>query len=84
MNRFLIIFISILLVGIWIFILDKTKENFEAVLVATGAWLPKKLDLTGADKDKVLYGIDYLKTDTKFATLNSTITCNTLRSLRSI
>ncbi|WP_300328534.1 FAD-dependent oxidoreductase [Fusobacterium sp.] len=43
----------------------KTKENFEAVLVATGAWLPKKLDLTGADKDKVLYGIDYLKTDTK-------------------
>lgn len=42
----------------------KTKENFDAVLVVTGAWLPKKLDLNGADKEKVLYGIDYLKTDT--------------------
>lgn len=45
--------------------LNELKEfgNYDAVLVNTGAWLPKTLDIKGNNKDLVLYGIDYLKND---------------------
>ena len=39
----------------------KDDGKYDAVLVSTGAWLPKKISLKGSESEKVLYGIDYLK-----------------------
>lgn len=39
----------------------KTEKNYQGVLVSTGAWLPKELDIEGVERKNVYYGIDYLK-----------------------
>lgn len=36
------------------------KQEFDAVLVAGGAWKPRKLDIPGEASDKVIYALDYL------------------------
>lgn len=40
--------------------LEQNKE-IDAVLMCTGAWLPKKIELNGSDRQNVVYGIDFLK-----------------------
>lgn len=40
------------------------EENFKAVLAVTGAWVPKKLNISGEEKENVYYGLDYLKNRT--------------------
>lgn len=39
----------------------KTEKNYHGVLVSTGAWLPKELNIKGVERENVYYGIDYLK-----------------------
>lgn len=39
----------------------KKSKNFDAVLVATGTWFPKKLDIDDNALSNLIYGIDYLK-----------------------
>ncbi|WP_300392769.1 FAD-dependent oxidoreductase [Fusobacterium sp.] len=39
----------------------KTEKNYHGVLVSTGAWLPKELNIDGVERENVYYGIDYLK-----------------------
>ncbi|MGX6591160.1 FAD-dependent oxidoreductase [Cetobacterium ceti] len=39
----------------------KKEGNYQGVLVTTGAWLPKELNLEGVEREGVYYGIDYLK-----------------------
>lgn len=39
----------------------KSEKNYDAVLVTTGAWMPKKIDLEGSERENVYYAIDYLK-----------------------
>ena len=39
----------------------KDAGNYDAVLVTTGAWLPKEIELEGIERENVYYGIDYLK-----------------------
>jgi len=44
------------------FTLDDLKERgFDATFIATGAQLPRKLDIEGGDSDGVLYGIPFLR-----------------------
>ena len=44
-------------------VLKNLKKDYDAILVNTGAWIPKTLNIKGNEKDIVLYGIDYLKND---------------------
>jgi glutamate synthase (NADPH/NADH) small chain len=37
------------------------RQDFDAVFIATGAILPRKLDIPGEDNPKVIYALDYLK-----------------------
>ena len=40
---------------------DLTKEGFEAVFIATGAWQTTKMGISGEDLDGVLHGLEFLK-----------------------
>lgn len=43
--------------------LSSIKENFDAIFMGTGTWLPKELNINGIEKDNVLYAVDFLKND---------------------
>ena len=37
------------------------RKDFDAVLIAAGAGIPRKLDIPGEESDKIIYALDYLK-----------------------
>lgn len=43
--------------------LNNIRENFDAVFMGTGTWLPKELSIEGINKENVLYAVDFLKND---------------------
>lgn len=46
----------------------KTSNEFDAILIAIGAWLPKKLEIEGHHLPHIFYGIDFLKNKTNLGT----------------
>ncbi len=46
----------------------KATNKFDAILVAIGAWLPKKLEIEGHQQPHIFYGIDFLKNKTNLGT----------------
>ncbi len=41
--------------------LDDLRENHDAVFIATGAAIPRRLDIPGEDNQDIIYALDYLK-----------------------
>ncbi len=41
--------------------LDELRAANDAVIIAAGAWVPRKLDIPGEDGDGVIYALEYLK-----------------------
>lgn len=47
--------------GEFIASLEDLRNDFDAVLVATGAGLPRHLDIPGEDSERVIYALDFLE-----------------------
>jgi glutamate synthase (NADPH/NADH) small chain len=45
---------------------DDLGRNFDAVIIATGAILPRKLDIPGENNPNVIYALDYLKNPSSY------------------